>query len=258
MLVRVYGEPPLDEAELVERVVAQAQRLKPYVVDGLHVVHEALHGGKRILAEGAQGILLDLTYGTYPYVTSSHPGVGGVLTGLGVGPDAIERIVGVVKAYQTRVGAGPMPTEQSGEIGDRLRGTGDQPWDEYGTTTGRPRRCGWLDGVTLRHAVRLNSVTELVMTKLDVLSGLKRLQVAVAYAVGDRTMEHLPMETEALGRCRPVYQELVGWDGDIMNVTRFEQLPEAAQAYVRFVEQLAGTPVRLISVGPARAQTIRR
>ncbi len=257
VLSRVYGLPPLNVTDIVERVVEQGVRLAPHVVDGMHLVQEALRRGNEVLAEGAQGVLLDLTFGTYPYVTSSHPGVGGVLTGLGVGPDAIVRVVGVLKAYQTRVGSGPMPTEQGGEIGDKLRGAGDQPWDEFGTTTGRPRRCGWLDAVTLRHAVRMNGLTELALTKLDVLSGFETLKVAVAYELDGRRIEVLPMDTGALYRCEPIYQELPGWEANIMGVSRFDELPKAAREYVEVVEQLATVPVRLISVGPARDQTIR-
>jgi adenylosuccinate synthase len=258
LLSQIYGQSPLEVAAVVEEVVSQARRLAPHVVDGIQLVQEALQRGQRILAEGAQGFLLDLTFGTYPYVTSSHPGIGGVLTGLGVGPNAIERVVGVMKAYQTRVGAGPMPTEAVGDLAERLRGTGDQPWDEFGTTTGRPRRCGWLDGVSVRHAVRLNGISEIVITKLDVLSGLDELRVATAYELKGQRIECFPMDTDALEHCQPVYHVLPGWKVDIMNITQPEDLPEAARRYVGFVERLAGVPVRLISVGPGRAQTIRR
>jgi adenylosuccinate synthase len=218
----------------------------------------ALRSRKRILAEGTQGTLLDLDHGSYPYVTSSSPTIGGVMIGLGVGPQHIQRVVGVVKAYQTRVGAGPMPTELVGELGDRLRGTGAQPWDEFGTTTGRPRRCGWLDAVTLRYAVQVNGLTEMAITKLDVLSRFDLLQVCVAYELDGQSIAAFPTDLTVLARCRPICETLPGWRDEIGLVRDFGDLPQEAQNYVARLEELLGIPASCISVGPGREQTIRR
>ncbi|HSJ59142.1 MAG TPA: adenylosuccinate synthase, partial [Anaerolineae bacterium] len=258
LLEKVYGQPSLDAAAIVDEYLCYARRLGPHVTDVVQELAAALRSRKRVLAEGAQGTLLDLDLGTYPFVTSSHPTIGGVMAGLGLGPHHVERIVGVVKAYQTRVGAGPMPTELTGELGDRLRGTGTQPWDEYGTTTGRPRRCGWLDGVTLRHAAHVNGLTEFAVTKLDVLSGIDPLQVCVAYDLEEQRIEHLPADLRALAGCRPVYETMPGWTVDIMRARTFDDLPAQARDYVTFIEGLVDAPATLISVGPARDQTIRR
>ena len=258
VLEKVYGQPPLVAADVIEEYLGYADRLRPHVTDVSAQLAAAIRSRKQILAEGAQGALLDLDHGTYPYVTSSQPTIGGVLLGLGVGPQYIERVVGVVKAYQTRVGAGAMPTELTGELGQLLRGTGTQPWDEFGTTTGRPRRCGWLDGVALRYALRVNGLTEMAITKLDILSRVETLQVCVAYDLDGERIETIPAHPAELARCRPVYETLPGWKTDISDLRSFEVLPRAAQDYVAFVEDLAGIPVALISVGPARDQTIRR
>lgn len=258
LLVGVYGQPPLDADAVVQDMLAQAQRLAAHVTDTSTAIALALRSGKRILAEGAQGTLLDLDHGTYPYVTSSYPTTGGVLIGLGVGPQHIERVVGVVKAYQTRVGAGPMPTELADETGDLLRGTGAQPWDEFGTTTGRPRRCGWLDVVTLRHALRVNGLTEIAITKLDILSRLDSLQVCVAYDLEGQRLDTLPTDQQVLANCRPIYQALPGWQTDISAALTFDDLPPNARAYVAFIEDLLGIPATCISVGPGREQTIER
>lgn len=258
MLQKVYGQPILDAEQVVEEALDHARRLAPHIDDVSEQISAAIRSRKRILAEGAQGTLLDLDHGSYPYVTSSHPTIGGVLTGLGIGPQYIERVVGVVKAYQTRVGAGPMPTELTGELGDRLRGTGAQPWDEFGTTTGRPRRCGWLDGVSLRYALRVNGLTEMAITKLDVLSRLETLRVCVAYELDGERIERFPADLAVLARCQPVYETLPGWEVDISSAGSFEELPAAARNYVTFLEDLLGIPATLVSVGPARDQTIRR
>jgi adenylosuccinate synthase len=258
ILEKVYGQPPLDAEQVVEEYLAYAEQLRPHVVDVSAQISAAIRSRKRILAEGAQGTLLDLDHGSYPYVTSSYPTIGGVLIGLGVGPQYIERIVGVVKAYQTRVGGGPMPTELTGELGERLRGTGSQPWDEFGTTTGRPRRCGWLDGVTLKYAIRVNGLTDMAVSKLDVLSRFETIKVCVAYELDGERVASFPAHQEALSRCQPVYETLPGWQVDITKISEFEDLPKAAQEYIAFLEELVGIPVALISVGPARHQTIRR
>ncbi|MGC9333861.1 MAG: adenylosuccinate synthase [Anaerolineae bacterium] len=258
ILEKVYGQAALDEASVVEEYLGYADKLAPYVTDVSEAVAEGLRSRKRILAEGAQGTLLDLDFGTYPFVTSSHPTIGGVMTGLGIGPQYIERVVGVVKAYQTRVGSGPMPTELTGSLGDMLRGSGAQPWDEFGTTTGRPRRCGWLDGVALRHALRINGLTEMALTKLDVLSRFDSLQVAIAYDLDGERLEVFPPDLEVLANCRPVYETLPGWQVDISDAATFQDLPGEAQGYVSFLEDLLGIPAPIISVGPARDQTIRQ
>lgn len=258
VLEKVYGQAPLDAKEVVEEYLGYANQLKPHIADISEQISVSIRSRKRILAEGAQGTLLDLDHGSYPYVTSSYPTIGGVLIGLGVGPQYIERIVGVVKAYQTRVGGGPMPTELTGELGERLRGTGAQPWDEFGTTTGRPRRCGWLDGVALRYALRVNGLTEMAISKLDILSRFETIEVCVAYELDGEPLETFPAHPEVLSRCQPVYRTLPGWQADISDVNSFDDLPEAARDYVSFLEELAGIPAPLISVGPARDQTIRR
>ena len=258
ILEKVYGQPPLDAEAIVAAHLAYAERLAPYVTDVADEIAQALRSRKRILAEGAQGTLLDLDHGSYPYVTSSHPTIGGVMIGLGLGPHHIERVVGVVKAYQTRVGAGPMPTELTGELGEKLRGTGSQPWDEFGTTTGRPRRCGWLDAVTLRYAVRVNSLTEMAITKLDVLSRFDEIKVCVAYDLDGQRIETFPTDLTVLARCRPIYETLPGWRADITQARRFEDLPPQAQEYVAYLESLVGISASCISVGPGREQTIRR
>ncbi len=258
LLERVYGQPPLDADEITSDYLGYADRLAPYVANVSVVVANGLRTRKRILAEGAQGALLDLDHGSYPYVTSSYPSIGGVMIGLGVGPQDIVRVVGVVKAYQTRVGAGPMPTELGGELGARLRGTGTQPWDEFGTTTGRPRRCGWLDGVTLLHAARVNGLTELAITKLDILSRFDSLNVCVAYDRAGQRTEVFPSDLRVLADCRPVYETLPGWEPDISQASTFEELPQAARQYVERIEELVGLPVTYVSVGPSRGQTIRR
>ena len=258
ILTQVYGQEPLDAEAMAAEHFEYARRLAPHLDDSSVYLHEALAQGKRLLCEGAQATLLDIDHGTYPYVTSSSPTIGGVFTGLGIGPRQVERIIGIVKAFQTRVGGGPMPTELSGELGTRLRGTGANPWDEFGTTTGRPRRCGWLDGVMLRYSARVNDLTDVCITKLDVLTGLDELKICEAYDYRGQRLEHLPSEAEVLAACRPIYETLPGWQEDITDVRCFEDLPPAAQAYVRHVEELVNAPATYISVGPGREQTIVR
>jgi len=258
ILELVYGLPPLDADAIAEEYADYAARLAPYVQDGSSIVRAALREGKRLLCEGAQGTLLDLNHGTYPYVTSSSPTVGGAFTGLGFGPKHVDRIIGIVKAFQTRVGAGPMPTELTGPVGDKLRGTGEHPWDEYGTTTGRPRRCGWLDGVALRYAAEVNGLTEIAITKLDILSQFDELRICVAYDYHGQRLEEFPTDTDVLSECRPIYEDLPGWGVDIRGARRFEDLPPAAQNYVRRVEELAQAPATIISVGAGREETIVR
>lgn len=249
-----FGVEPLSPEQAASDYRAYAERLAPHVTDGSALVGEALEAGKMVLCEGAQGLLLDLDHGTYPYVTSSSTISGGAATGLGFGPRHISRVIGVAKAYTTRVGRGPFLTELPGAVGDQIREAGD----EYGTTTGRPRRCGWLDLAILRYAARVNGLDELALTKLDVLSGLDQLKVAVAYEQDGERTGHFPAESgaQALAQWRPVYEELPGWDRDITDVRRREDLPLAAQEYVAYIEESVGVPVTFIGVGPRREEAI--
>jgi adenylosuccinate synthase len=255
-LAGLYGAPPLDAQAVAQEYLGYAGRLAPYISDVSLLLHEALGYGRRVLAEGAQGTLLDLDHGTYPFVTSSTPTAAGALVGLGVGVGFVERVVGVTKSFQTRVGAGPFPTELSGALAARLRGTGENPWDEYGTTTGRPRRVGWLDLVLLRYAARVNGLTELALTKLDILTGLPSIKLCVAYRQGASTVTELPLGPADLSPFAPLYEELPGWEQDLGSVRAWEDLPEAARAYILRIEELSGVPVRLVSVGPERQQVV--
>jgi adenylosuccinate synthase len=256
-LSRLHGLAPLNGDEIAAQFAAYAYRLAPYLADTSLLLDEALRAGQPILAEGAQGTLLDLDHGTYPYVTSSSPTAGGALVGLGVGPKWVRRVVGVAKAFTTRVGGGPFPCELEGEMALRLRGTGANPWDEYGTTTGRPRRVGWLDGVILRYAVRVNGLTELALTKLDVLSGLAELPICVAYERDGRRLEHFPSNLVELAACRPIYETLPGWTEELSSVRHPDDLPANARAYIEAIGRSAGAPVSLVSVGPGREQYLR-
>ncbi|MBN1202799.1 MAG: adenylosuccinate synthase [Anaerolineae bacterium] len=258
VLTRVYGAEPLDPDQIAADYADAARQLKLYLVDGWALVHDALNDGKAILAEGGQATLLDIDHGNYPYVTSSNPTVGGALTGLAIGPRHIERVIGVAKAFCTRVGAGPFPTEQDNPTGDIMRGDGSQPWDDFGTTTGRPRRCGWLDLVALRYAVAINGLTELALMKLDVLSRFDELKVAVAYEIDGQRVDTYPIDQAAFARAVPVYETLPGWREDIMHVTRWADLPPAARAYVDWIDARLDAPITLVSVGPGRAQTLIR
>jgi adenylosuccinate synthase len=249
-----YGVETLSPEQIVSDYRAYAERLAPHLADGSALVGEALEDGQTVLCEGAQGLLLDIDHGTYPYVTSSSTVVGGATTGLGFGPKYISRAIGVVKAYTTRVGKGPFLTELLDEVGDQIRDVGN----EYGTTTGRPRRCGWLDLVIVRYAARVNGLDELALTKLDVLSGLERLKVAVAYERDGERIDYFPAEfgVGALAEWKPVYEELPGWEEDITEVRRCKNLPAAARSYVAFIEEIVGVPVTFIGVGPKREQAI--
>ena len=252
-LESVYGAQALDVDAMVEEFVAYAGRLAPYVDDVSLFLDRAYRDGRKILYEGAQGVLLDLDHGTYPYVTSSSPATGGVLSGLGIGANRIDRVIGVVKAYQTRVGAGPMPTELHCDVGDALVERGV----EFGTTTGRRRRCGWLDLVALRYAVRLCGLTELAITKLDVLTTLDPLKICIAYSYRGERVDHFPADPRVLNECEPIYERFAGWDENIRDVRKREDLPPAALAYLNTITQATGVPARIISVGPEREQTIR-
>ena len=256
--LRMLEAPELDPEPVCEQYREYAGRLKPFIADTSLELHTALQAGKTVLAEGAQGTLLDIDFGTYPFVTSSSTTAPGALTGLGLGLDVAcgARVVGVVKAFQTRVGSGPFPTEVFDDLALRLRGTGEHPWDEYGTTTGRPRRVGWLDGVLLKYANRINGVSELAITKLDILSGLESLQLCTAYRCEGKLLTDLPFGSADLSPYEPVYEELPGWREDVSAVRRWEDLPSEAQAYLGRIADLAGAPVRLVSVGPEREQVV--
>ncbi len=253
-LVHLYRREALNASEVVAQMRQAAEQLAPYLVDGVSLIGEALAQGKHVLCEGAQGTLLDLTLGTYPFVTSSSPISGGAMTGLGIGPKEVTRVVGIAKAYTTRVGAGPFPTELQDSLGEQMRQVGG----EYGVTTGRPRRCGWADTVILRYAVQVNGLTDIALTKLDVLSKIPTLRIAVAYELDGERLDRFPAEwgAEALARCRPVYEKLPGWEEDISGARNRADLPPNARAYVDRVEELAGAPITFISVGPKREAMI--
>ncbi len=246
----------LDGRVEAERLLEASEDFVGAIADTIDVVNRALDDGQTVVFEGAQGTLLDVEFGTYPYVTSSYATIGGVGVGAGVSPRRLDRVIGLTKAFTSRVGAGPFPTEETGEVGDRLRGTGENPWDEYGTTTGRPRRCGWLDLVALRYAARVNGFTELALVKLDVLSGLDELNLATAYRHDGQAIEAFPNDATALASCEPVYETLPGWSADIAGCRSWDDLPPNAQRYVSFIEDAIGVPVSIISVGRASDATI--
>ncbi|MEX2554143.1 MAG: adenylosuccinate synthase [Actinomycetota bacterium] len=254
ILSKIYNRLPLDSKTIIAQYESYAARLAPYIGDTSLVVWKALRGGRRVLFEGAQGTLLDVDHGTYPFVTSSSPIAGGATTGAGIGPREIGRVIGIAKAYVTRVGSGPFPTEDTGPDGDRIGERGM----EFGTTTGRKRRCGWLDAVLLRYAARLNSLSDLFITKLDVLSGFERLKLCTAYRYQGETYDEFPPHQTIFHKCEPIYEELAGWSEDISGARSFEDLPVEAREYVRRIEEVSGVPVTLVSVGPSRDQTVRR
>lgn len=257
-LTDLYDMEPLNTSEIADQYRRYAEQLAPYVGDVGSICNSALQEGKRLLAEGAQGTLLDLDHGTYPFVTSSTPTAPGALVGLGIGLGKVDRVMGVAKAFQTRVGEGPFPTEVFDDTAQRLRGTGEHFWDEYGTTTGRPRRVGWLDSVLLRYAVRVNGLTELTLTKLDILTSLNPLRICVAYQKDGERIEELPLGPADLSPFTPIFEDMPGWEEDITAVRKWRDLPDPAKAYVKKVEDVSGLSVNLISVGPEREQIVRR
>jgi adenylosuccinate synthase len=260
LLTDWYHQPGMAVDALITEYLGFAEQMRPYIRRIGPLIQNALDQGKTILAEGAQGTLLDVEQGTYPFVTSSCTTSAGVFSGLGLGVQAVRKVVGVAKAFQTRVGAGPFPTELDGEPAQFLRGTGANPWDEYGTTTGRPRRVGWLDMMLLRYAREVNGFSELFLTKLDVLTGLKEIPVCMAYQRGGKVIHALDFSGDArlLAQCVPVCETLPGWQEDLRACRAWQDLPEAAQAYVRFIETQTGLPVANISVGPERSALIAR
>ncbi|MEL6272382.1 MAG: adenylosuccinate synthase [Chloroflexota bacterium] len=251
------GAGTLDANTVAAEYVEAAQYLKPYLKDTTEYLYRSLKDGETVLCEGAQGTLLDVDHGSYPFVTSSSPTAGGALTGLGFGPRHVTRVVGVAKAFSTRVGSGPMPTElESGPVADQMRGTGENFWDEFGTTTGRPRRCGWLDAVLLRYAAQVNGFTEMVLTKLDILSGLDELNIAVAYDIDGERHEFPPATNEELEKATPIYETLPGWNEDITGARSVNDLPQAARDYIQRIAGLCEVPVNTVSVGPERDQLV--
>jgi adenylosuccinate synthase len=252
ILTKVYSRLPLDADTIAGEYLDYGDRLAPHIADTSSVLHAALRDGQRLLLEGAQGTLLDLDHGTYPFVTSSNPVAGGALVGTGLGPKEVEKVIGVTKAYVTRVGSGPFPTEDEGESGRQMQTRGE----EVGTTTGRLRRCGWFDAVLLRYAARVNGLTELFLTKLDVLSDLPRVKLCVAYRYEGKTYEDFPPHQSIVHKAEPVYEEVEGWTGDLAGVRLFHDLPPAARTYVRRIADLGSVPVRTVSVGPSREQTV--
>jgi len=254
IITGIYNETPMSFDTVYEKVMSWSERLSVYIGDSSSVIAKALNDGKSVLFEGAQGTMLDIDHGTYPYVTSSNPTCGGVFTGTGVGPKSIDRIIGVAKAYCTRVGEGPFPSEDQGEHGNYLREKGH----EYGATTGRPRRCGWLDLVALRYAARINGTTHLALTKLDVLSGLEEIKVCVAYKYEGKKLEDYPADTWMLSQVKPVYRTFKGFNQDTSKAKSLEDLPQAARDYVKFIEDQTGLPVMMLGVGPDRKETIYR
>lgn len=255
IIEKVYGGEPCDLDAVYEEYKAYGEQLKQYMADASVITFDAYKAGKKILFEGAQATLLDIDFGTYPFVTSSHPIAGGVCVGTGIGPKMIDEVIGVAKSYTTRVGNGPFPTELCDELGDLIRERGH----EFGTVTGRPRRCGWFDAVIMRHAVRTNGLTSLAINKFDTLSGIEKLKVCYAYKTEDgRELNDFPVTLEELEKCRPVYEEIEGFDGDLSGCRSFEELPEACQRYILRLEELCGCHIGIIGVGPAREQVIFR
>ncbi|MEJ2717261.1 MAG: adenylosuccinate synthase [Deltaproteobacteria bacterium] len=249
-----FGRPPLDAEEITQEYIEYGKQLAPHITDVSSILQNWISEGRHILFEGAQGTLLDIDHGTYPFVTSSNVLAGNVCCGAGVSPKKLEHIWGVVKAYSTRVGAGGFPTELKDELGDQIRETGG----EYGATTGRPRRCGWLDLVVVNHSIRLNGLTGLVLTKLDVLTGISPLKLTIAYEMNGKVVDRVPADINDLESVVPQYRELPGWDEPIGECRSFDELPKNARHYVTTIEHLTGIPATLISVGPAREQSIVR
>jgi len=252
ILEKLYNLPPLDPEKVIEEYLGYAERLRPYVVDSSLKIYDAIRRRRNILFEGAQGTLLDLDHGTYPYVTSSNPVAGGACVGTGVGPTMIDRVIGVAKAYTTRVGEGPFPTELEGEMGELLCDRGA----EFGTTTGRKRRCGWFDAVIGRYAVRINGMDCLAITKLDVLDELEEIQVCVAYEIDGEYREDFPNCARQFARCQPIYKTLPGWQQSTADCRTLEDLPKQALDYLKFLAELMEVPIAIVSLGASRDQTI--
>lgn len=252
IITKVYGGEELNFDEIYEEYADLGKRLKPFVADTSVRVYDAIKSGKKVLFEGAQGMLLDIDYGTYPFVTSSNTTAGGVCSGVGIGPTMISGAVGVAKAYTTRVGKGPFPTELDNETGEWIR----QKGGEFGVTTGRARRCGWLDLVILKTSARVSGLTDLVVTKIDTLAGLDKIMVCVGYKFEDKVIDYFPASLEDLAKCEPIYEEFEGWDDSVADARSYDEIPENAKKYLKRIEKFTGVPISIVSVGPKRDQTI--
>jgi len=252
-LTKIYGNEPLKVDEIVDAYIEFDRKIDPYVTDISVLLHDAYKNGKNILFEGAQGALLDIDHGTYPYVTSSNTIAGAACIGTGIGPTYVDEVIGVMKAYTTRVGNGPFPTELEGEFAEKIREMGG----EYGATTGRPRRCGWFDGVIAQYSSRINGLSSLAITKLDVLDSLQEIKVCTGYRYGDRILTNFPVDCDVLDSIEPVYETHPGWMKPTTNIRRYEDLPEKAKSYLARISELTDTPVAFVSVGSDREQTIR-
>ena len=252
VLTKVFNRKDMQVSEILEEYLGFAEILRPYIADTALLLNQALENGKTVLLEGSQGTLLDVDHGTYPFVTSSNPTAGGACTGSGIGPTKIERVIGIVKAYTTRVGSGPFPTELENEDGEKLRTIGH----EYGTTTGRNRRCGWYDAPIARFAVRINGLTDFFLTKLDVLTGWEKIPVCVAYEINGKRVEEIPSSQTDFHHAVPIYEYLPGWNEDISKARSLSDLPINAQKYVAYLEEISGAPMSAIGVGPGRDETI--
>lgn len=253
IIEKLYNEQPLNEDEIVKEYLGYIDKIKKYVVDVTVLLNKAITDNEKILFEGAQGTLLDIDYGTYPYLTSSHPTSGGVAVGSGISPFELKKALGIVKAYTTRVGKGPFPTELFDETGDKIREKGF----EFGTTTGRPRRCGWLDIVMLKYSSKINGLTSIALTKLDTLSGFDKLKICTGYELEGKVIDYFPASLDTLAECKPIYEEFDGW-GDIEEIETYEDLPLNAKKYVERIEELVGVDVDIVSIGPKRKETIMR
>ncbi|MCR9131473.1 MAG: adenylosuccinate synthase [bacterium] len=253
-LENMYHEPTINADDLMNELSDSIDQLEPFICNTSHILHEAIENGEEILLEGAQGCLLDVDHGTYPFVTSSSPTSGGACTGTGVPPTAISHVMGITKAYCTRVGNGPFPTELEDEMGELLRKKGH----EFGATTGRPRRCGWLDLVALKYAVRINGMNELTLTKMDVMDGFEEIMVCTSYKVNGKETKVFPLSLPEIESIEPVYTALPGWDKDISGMTKWDELPENAKSYINYVEEYLGVKFTIISTGPKRLETIIR
>jgi adenylosuccinate synthase len=251
-LAEILKEKGFEFSEIMDEYLGFKKQVERYVTDTSRVIYEAVKNGKHVLHEGAQGALLDLDHGTYPFVTASNTVAGNACAGSGIGPTMIDLVIGVAKAYTTRVGEGPFPTELKDALGDKIREEGG----EYGATTGRPRRCGWFDAVVVNHSIRINGMGGLVMTKLDVLNGFHKIRICVGYRVNGKIIHHVPSSLEILNSAEPVYEELDGWKTEIRGIRDFSSLPRNAQRYIRRIEDLTGTRIAMISVGSERNETI--
>ncbi len=254
LIERRFRRPKLNPEEIVQEYLAYGEKLNPHITDTSIALQNFIAGGRHVLFEGAQGTLLDIDHGTYPFVTSSNVVSGNACPGSGIGPNLIEKCWGVVKAYTTRVGQGAFPTELTDRLGENLREKGG----EYGATTGRPRRCGWLDMVVVNHSVRLNGLTGIALTKMDVLTGISPIKIATGYELDGKNLDYVPSDINDFGRVKPRYREVKGWDEPLSDCRSFDDLPKNARDYVEMIEHLSGVPVTLVSIGPAREQSILR